>query len=714
MASIAARLVRISAFALLLAALPGVAQSAKRPITTQDIFSFRWIGDAQLSPDGSRAVFVEATVNADKSGYETSLWIVPTDGSAAPTRLTQGPHDAQPAWSPDGSTLAFTRSADPAVKGGRPSPSQIFLLPLTGGEAHAITSLARGASSPRWSPDGKHLAFSSTTIPDEPTEPKKGERVSDVKVITQVHFQENGAGFIDFKHPGHLWVIDAAPDAKPVQLTRGQYTESDPIWSKDSAQLYFVSEHVADPAFTSPHNTVYELPIATPTAEPRVVSALKIAAHGLSLSPDGRTLAFVSTEEEPINSYTQPDLFTLDVSTANATPRNLTTKYDFDIGSGVAGDNTAPRGAGPSPAIWAADGSSLLVLTGREGSANLVRIDAKTGAVTEVSHGQQAVNGFTARPDWNTPGGKILALISTPVNIGDLFTVASGKQSQITHVNQALFSQLDLPMPVEVRYKSFDGRQIQAWVQRPPNFDAGKKYPMILNIHGGPHSAYGWVFDHEFQTMAARGYVVLYPNPRGSTTYGQEFGNVIQHKYPGDDFKDLMAGVDEVIKQGYVDPERLGVTGGSGGGLLTDWTVTQTQRFKAAVAQRDIADWTAWWYADDFTLFQPTWFRGAPFEFPEDFREHSPITYVKNVTTPMLFILGESDTRTPPTSGGEMMYRALKYRHINTVQVRFPRENHELSRSGEPWHRLERLEHIMGWMDKYLMGANKPEYGDAQ
>jgi len=214
--------------------------------------------------------------------------------------------------------------------------------------------------------------------------------------------------------------------------------------------------------------------------------------------------------------------------------------------------------------------------------------------------------------------------------------------------------------------------------------------------------------------MAAKGYVVLYPNPRGSTSYGQEFGNIIQYHYPGDDFKDLMAGVDEVLKRGYIDEKRMGVTGGSGGGLLTDWVVGHTDRFAAAVAQRDIASWAAWWYSADFTLFQPSWFRKAPFEDPQDFTERSPITYIKNVKTPMMFILGDADWRTPEASGGEEMFRALKYRKIPTVMVRFPGESHELSRSGQPWHRIERLEHITNWFDIYLRGIKIAGYAPGE
>jgi len=210
--------------------------------------------------------------------------------------------------------------------------------------------------------------------------------------------------------------------------------------------------------------------------------------------------------------------------------------------------------------------------------------------------------------------------------------------------------------------------------------------------------------------MAAKGYVVLYINPRGSTSYGQDFGNIIQYHYPGDDYRDLMAGVDEVLKRGYVDPKKLGVTGGSGGGVLTDWTVTQTDRFAAAVSQRDISNWASWWYTADFTLFQPNWFKAPPFQDPKDYANRSAITFVEKIHTPMMFVLGQADFRTPQDSGGEQLFRALKFLKRPTAMVVFPRETHELSRSGEPWHRIERLDNIVGWFDKWLMGVPHPEY----
>ena len=678
----------------------------KRSITEKDLFDFTWVGDPQVAPDGSRVVFVRVGANDKRNGYNTSLWVVSTTTGDV-HQLTNNTRDSAPRWSPDGKYLAFVRVTE---KDGKPDQPQLFMMNMAGGESFRFTSLPKGVTQPAWSPDGKSIAFLSTTNPEDARRTdSETDHESDVRVITRAVYRSNDAGYLDPRRPMHLWVVQVPRNSddkvSPKQLTTGRFSEGSIVWAKDGSQIYFTSVRIDEPYYELPKTDIYALPAAG--GEPVRLTTLNMEARAFALSPNGRQLAFIGSTTQPINSYSQPDLWVIDLM-PGAKPRNVTAGFDYDVGAGVSGDNDPPRAAGANVPIWTADGGAIVEVYAKEGKANLGLFETATGKLAEITRGNQAVIAFRATPD----GSKLVYTVSTPTRIGDLFYLerSAAQPKRLASLNDAVFSNINLTEPEEVWYTSFDGKRIQAWLQKPPAFDAQKKYPLILDIHGGPHTAYGYVFDHEFQWMAAKGYVVLYPNPRGSTSYGQEFGNIIQYRYPGDDYKDLMAGVDEVIKRGYIDTNKLGVTGGSGGGLLTNWTIGQTTRFAAAVSQRDIANWADWWYSADFTLFQPNWFKAPPFEDPEDYKARSPITYIKNVNTPLMVILGESDYRTPPGAGGEEMFRALKFRKIPTVMVRFPDESHELSRSGQPWHRVERLEHIVGWFDHWLMGVPKPEY----
>jgi dipeptidyl aminopeptidase/acylaminoacyl peptidase len=690
----------IAAFLLTTSSVPLPAlQLERRDISETDLLSFTWVADAQISPDGSTIAFVKVVVNERENRYETAIYAVPAAGGPTPRRLTSGTRDTTPRWSPDGKTLAFVRVVE---KKDGPSLPQLHLLPLSGGEARRITDLPRGATGPVWSPDGRTLAFSSTTTQADLAPPSAGRR-TDVRVIERPVYRENGnPDYVDTDRRSHIWTVrvDDVGHAAASRVTDGAFDEANIGWSRDGARIFFVSDRRADPYFYADDTDLYSVPAGG--GEMSRVASIDGVIGRYAVSNDGRRIAFVGIPQgHPIRSYDVPDLFVTDADGRGA-PRNLTERYDYDIGGGIGGDQAAPRAGGSKTIAWAADDRTLLLAASQHGSANIKRLNVDTGTLESITDSPQDVMSFTASRDAST----VAAIISTPVVLGDVNVVNtnSGRTAPtaVTHYNDALFEHLNLSQPEEIWYSSFDGKRIQGWILKPPGFDARRRYPMILEIHGGPHSAYGHTFTHEFAWMAAKGYVVLYTNPRGSSSYGQDFGNVIQYRYPGDDYRDLMAGVDEVIKRGYVDAGRLGVTGGSGGGLLTNWTITQTQRFKAAVSQRDIADWAGFWYSADFSQFTPSWFRKAPWEDPKDFAARSPITHVANVTTPLMLILGDEDYRTPPGNGGEQMFRALQYRRVPSVMVRFPRENHELSRSGEPWHRIERLRHILGWMDRWL------------
>jgi len=700
---------------------PPVGSTGKRFLTEKDLFDFVWVANPQLSPDGTRLAFTRVNVDEKRTGYESSIWLVATDGREAPVRITNGKHDAQPRWSPDGKSIVFVRGGQ-KDDAGKPKPGQLAILSLSGGEAWTVTDLPKGAADPVWSSDGKRIAFMSSTTQEDiqkderkksaaktgNTKEAESEHESDVHFINRAVYRSNDEGYLDPKRHAHIWVlaVPAFSDelTKPMQLTSGNYDEGDLLWSSDNERIYFLTQRIDEPYYVLPSTDIYSVPSAG--GNPEKLATVPMGIGDLVLSPDGRKLAFHGSVAQPIRSYSQPDLWIMDVS-PDAKPHNLTADYDFDVGSSVFGDNAPPRGGGGRRLYWSRDGRWLFDIAEKQGRTPIVRVDAQTGTVTEVTRGDQAALDFSVNAD----NSAMVALVSTPVAIGDIFAIAGdGSQIRITDFNRKLWSQLNLTAPEEINYTSFDGKHIQGWIQKPPDFDAAKKYPLILDIHGGPHSAYGWVFDHEFQWMAAKGYVVLYVNPRGSTSYGQEFGNIIQYHYPGDDYRDLMAGVDELLKRGYVDKNKLGVTGGSGGGVLTNWTITHTDRFAAAASQRDISNWASWWYTADFTLFQANWFKAPPFEDPQDYINRSAITYVKNIHTPVLFVLGESDYRTPQDSGGEQLFRALKYLKRPAAMVVFPRETHELSRSGEPWHRIERLEYIVGWFDKWMMGVPHPEY----
>lgn len=674
----------------------------------EDLLRFEWVADPQISPDGTRIAFTRVSVDAEADQYRTRLWLIdadPLDGiPREPRPLTFGDRDSQPRWSPDGTMLAFVRASDPE------KPGQLHVLPMTGGEPRRLTDLEKGAAEPAWSPDGTRLAFTSGTNPGLDLPDRVKPKHAPARVVTRPEWCMNNEGPHDLDHLSHVWVVAVAGGA-PRPLTTGAFKESSPAWSRDGRSIYFISDRRPEPWFEHEDANVFavspELEAPTDGAELRVVADIRGPILAFAEAADGRIVAVGGIRPERPRSYDQNDLLLFDGANAVA-PRVLTRAYDFDLGDGLASDQHPPRGGGALPLGFTPDGKGALVAVGRHGASRLARVGLADGGVEELTPADRDV----VCGSLSANGGRAALTVGSVARPGDLcvYDVAERRLVTLWGPNEALFAERPLGEVEEIWYRSFDSQRIHGWIVKPPDFDPKKKYPLVLQIHGGPHAAYGFGFFHEFRVLAAAGYVVLYTNPRGSTTYGQEFGNVIQYRYPGDDAKDLMAGVDELISRGYIDQNRLGVTGGSGGGLLTNWLITQTQRFTAAITQRCVSDWASMYYSCDFTLFTPSWFRKPPFEDAMEYLERSPAHFASRITTPLMVLHSEEDWRTP-IAQGEVMFRALKQQRKPVVMVRFPGENHELSRSGMPSRRVQNQQHIRKWFDHWLMGKPAPEYG---
>ncbi|MCC6653460.1 MAG: S9 family peptidase [Candidatus Eisenbacteria bacterium] len=677
----------------------------------EDLLRLNWVADPQISPDGTRIAFTQVSVDAEEDQYRTHLWLadVPATGAApAPARqLTYSGRDSQPRWSPDGATLAFVR------KPNADDPAQIHLLPVAGGEARALTTLKGGASSPCWSPDGTRIAFLSGHNPALDTPEFKKPKNEPCRVVTRPEFRWNGEGFTDWDHLDHVWVVSAA-GGEPRALTTGRrFKEGDLSWSADGARVQFSSDRREEPWFADPaeDNSIYS--VAADLGSPTEGAALTVLADiegpigAFTPGPGGRALAVGGVRPKPMRSYDQNDLLLFEGPAPMTAPRVLTRGRDLAVGETTSGDQHPPRGGGALPLGFTADGGAVFGYVW-QGATRAARVDLKSLELRDLTPADRDVYAGTLSAD-----GSYLALaMGSLASPGDLWVCdVAGSALVCLHApNAALLEESALGEVEEIGYESFDGRRIQGWIVKPPGFDPSRKYPLVLQIHGGPHVPYGFAFFHEFRVLAAAGYVVLYTNPRGSTSYGQEFGNCIQYRYPGDDYHDLMAGVEFVVAKGWVDEKRMGVTGGSGGGLLTNWIITRDDRFAAAITQRCVSDWAAMYYSCDFALYNEAWFQGTPWKDRANYDSKSPIWDVDKVNTPLMVLHSEEDWRTP-IAQGEMMFRALQQQKKPAVMVRFPGESHELSRSGAPSRRVQNQQHIRRWFDHWLQGKPAPEYG---
>jgi dipeptidyl aminopeptidase/acylaminoacyl peptidase len=656
-------------------------------LTAMDVFNLQYAGDPQISPDGKRIVYVRQFSDVMNDKRESNLWVINADGSED-RGLTNGNYsDSSPRWSPDGTRIAYLSDRD-----GKP---QLYVRWMDNGQTAELTNLENAPTDLVWSPDGKLISFSGF-VPSEPPKianlpkaPEGAKWADPPKVYDRLVYRFNGRGYLKYGFMQRFVV--SAEGGAPRQLTSGNlpYGGSDGVggggraaWTPDGKYLLFSANLHPEYEYEPLNSEVYELSLSDGTVKP--LTSRKGPDNSPTISPDGKTIAYVGFDDR-YQGHQTTHLYVMNRDGSNA--RVVTPQLDRDV--------QEPE--------WAADGSGVYFMYDDSGDTKLAfySLDGKVkDLAAHVGSGGSSYAGgasFTVAKN-----GTFAVPYDTPGDAGDIAVASRGdtKPHVLTALNQQLFMQKK-PGTVEEFWfeSSVDKRKVEGWIVKPPDFDPAKKYPLILEIHGGPFANYGDRFDTIKQVWAAKGYVVLYVNPRGSTSYGEEFANLIHHAYPGDDFFDLNSGVDAVIAKGYIDADNLFVTGGSGGGVLTCWMIDRTTRFRAAASLYPVINWYSWALTSDLPSFGTLyWFSGLPWEKPDEYVKRSVLSYVDKVTTPTLLATGEDDFRTP-ISEAEQYYSALKLRKIESVLVRFPGEPHGMS--SRPSHLAAKILYVSDWFEQH-------------
>ena len=648
----------------------------------EDLTRLSPVTDPQLSPDGRRIAFVVTTLSEDRDEYLANIWVADLDGGA-PRRFTAGPRrDLEPRWSPDGTRLAFLSERTPREK------LQLHVMPADGGEPTKLTALDNGVSSVTWSPDGTRLAFISPVGGQREPESEEERRKSrPARVITSLKYRFNGEGFVYDRRP-HVFTV-ALDGTAPVQLTDGDFIDTDPAWAPDGQSIVFVSARHAE-RDDDDASDLWRVALKGGTPQRLTATAGPVLLP--AFSPDGQTIAYLA---RPGRNAFGRNVRVFTIPSTGGDPACLTSGLDRSCGA----LHVRP--------LWSPDGRSLLVAVEDRGDTGLWRVAALSGeAPTRVVVGERALNGFSASAD-----GRWLAFAaSTPLAPSEAFVCrADGSaERQLTRMNHAWCEEVALSSPERFRLTRA-GLEIDCWVMRPAGFVPGQRCPALLSIHGGPHAQYGHGFFDEFQVYAGAGYAVIYANPRGSQGYGEAFAQAVVGDWGGGDYADVMAALDEALRRHpFIDAERLGVLGGSYGGFLTSWAVGHTDRFKAACSERAVnCQYTMFGTSDIGHTFNVVELGGAlPWEDMARYIERSPLTYAKNIVTPLLIIHAEEDLRCP-IEQAEQLFVALKKLRREVRFVRFPGENHEMSRAGKPRHRLERFRHILEWFAGHLGGPDR-------
>jgi dipeptidyl aminopeptidase/acylaminoacyl peptidase len=647
-------------------------------MTPHDLTRVRFVSDPQISPDGTTVAFVVTTLSDERDEYLSAIWLVDVAGGE-PRRFTAGPRrDTTPRWSPDGGRLAFVSEREAKKKG------QLYVMPARGGEPTRLTDLRHGVSAPQWSPDGTRLAFVARVggWPEPESEEEKAKS-RPPRVITTLKYRFNGEGFT-YDRRAHVFVVDAA-GGEARQITDGDHDHGDPVWSPDGRSIAFASARHDE----RDHDDVSDIWVVAPEGGvPRRLTGTAGPAVHPRFSPAGEAVAFLG--RTIVNSLSKNiRLFTVPVT--GGAPVCLTAALDRSC---------SPLGVAPA---WSPD-DHLTIAAEDQASLGLYRVNRRDGSISRIVGGERTVTGYSLSAD----GATLAFAASDPVTPAEIFVSAAdgGGEQPLTDLNREWKREVALSRPDRFRFDRA-GFTVDGFVMKPFGFAPGRRYPLLVNVHGGPHAQYGLSFFDEFQVQAGAGYAVLFTNPRGSQGYGEAFTGAVVGDWGGGDSADVLAGLDAALaRYDWIDPERLGLLGGSYGGFMTSWIVGHSTRFRAACSERAVnAQASMYGTSDIGYLFNTVEMGGIrPWDDMAKYLERSPLSHARDITTPLLIIHSEDDLRCP-IEQAEQLYVALKTLRREVVFVRFPDENHELSRSGRPRHRLERFRIILDWFAKYLPTA---------
>jgi len=662
----------------------------KRNLSAEDLYNMKALASCEISPNGDSVIFSVNRIEKKTEEKYSNIWISDVRTSRS-HQFTHGDHvDILPVWSPDGKYIAFLSNRKDE------NQFQIFIIPFRGGESRPVTQLKGQFGGIAWSPDSRKLLFQFQKTDKKIIDMEKNEDSKKLGIVDRqvkrVFFKEDGAGY-NSEERWHIWTT-GIKSLKSKQLTKdNRFDEGFPVWSPDGKTIAFISNRTEEPDLLPFEDAIFTIPSSGGEVSP--VPVPKGMKMFLSYSPDGKKLAYFG--HDGVGKWWR-DMNLWNVS-LNGKPKaiNLTEGYDFNIDSLTCADISD---AELTPPVWSGDSGRIYFQVSRYGRVKLKKIVVSTSEVVDVINEEAVVGKFSIDRLENR-----LAYyrgdVSDPTQVWVL-NLRTQTRRQLTYLNKKMFSQIRSCSIEEVWIKSRDKTDIQGWIIKPPGFRKEKKYPSILQVHGGPHMQYGYHYLHEFFFLASKGYVVHCCNPRGSDGYGEEFKSAIDNRIGTVDYTDVMDWVKFVSRKPYIDNKRRGVTGGSYGGFMTNWIIGKTNIFKAAVTQRSVSNNISFWGSSDFNWsFQCEFGDKSPWEDHESYWRQSPMKYMKNVKTPTLVIHSEHDYRCD-IEQGEQIFVALKVLGVDTEMIRFPDESHGLSRIGRTDRRISRLNHILRWFDKYL------------